>query len=203
MKNDNQVPGFRSMPRPQKAAVLTLSALGLAIIGFWFWQFSSHIKSPFTIIEPSKNSSLANRTIDLHNIDSDSDGLSDYDEINTYRTSPYLEDSDSDGLSDQKEVQKGSDPNCPEGQNCSLPAAVVSSSPASQAGIGTDLEIDTEITSTSTLENMMKGQLDAASLRALLIENGADKAILDQISDEDLMASYRNTLESQNTNNNQ
>ena len=42
--------------------------------------------------------------------DSDSDGLSDYDEIHSYGTNPSLSDSDGDGLTDFTEVSTGYDP---------------------------------------------------------------------------------------------
>jgi hypothetical protein len=38
-------------------------------------------------------------------LDSDGDGLTDYDEVNLYYTNPNDEDSDGDGLSDGDEVQ--------------------------------------------------------------------------------------------------
>jgi len=47
----------------------------------------------------------------LKNIDSDGDGLSDYEEIYIYKTDPYNQDSDGDGLSDYEEVMIfGTDP---------------------------------------------------------------------------------------------
>jgi ELWxxDGT repeat protein len=45
--------------------------------------------------------------------DSDNDGLSDGDEVNTYLTNPIVDDSDLDDLSDGTEVGLGSDPNDP------------------------------------------------------------------------------------------
>lgn len=47
---------------------------------------------------------------DPSNPNSDDDGLSDGDEVNTYGTDPLDSDSDNDGLSDGKEVEAGSDP---------------------------------------------------------------------------------------------
>ncbi|MFO7660092.1 MAG: OmpA family protein [Candidatus Cloacimonadaceae bacterium] len=43
---------------------------------------------------------------DLNKLDTDGDGLSDYDEINKYRTDPKKADTDGDGLSDGDEVLK-------------------------------------------------------------------------------------------------
>lgn len=47
----------------------------------------------------------------LKNLDSDSDGLSDFDETSLYKTDPYNPDSDSDGLNDYEEIMiLGTDP---------------------------------------------------------------------------------------------
>lgn len=42
--------------------------------------------------------------------DTDGDGISDYDEINTYHTDPLEIDSDNDGMSDGEEIQAGTSP---------------------------------------------------------------------------------------------
>lgn len=47
----------------------------------------------------------------LKSVDTDRDGLSDYDEINVHRTSPTNPDTDVDEWSDGEEIQKGTDPN--------------------------------------------------------------------------------------------
>ena len=47
----------------------------------------------------------------LKNIDTDNDGLSDYDELYVYNTDPYNPDTDGDGLSDYEEIMIfGADP---------------------------------------------------------------------------------------------
>jgi hypothetical protein len=50
--------------------------------------------------------------------DTDGDGLSDWHELNVFKTSPYLRDTDSDGEPDNIEIAKGTNPTCPEGQVC-------------------------------------------------------------------------------------
>ncbi len=50
----------------------------------------------------------------LRALDSDGDGLSDYDELFTYYTNPYGADTDSDGFSDKYEVDNSLDPVDPE-----------------------------------------------------------------------------------------
>ena len=49
--------------------------------------------------------------------------MNDYVELYNSRTSPYLRDSDSDGIDDKAEIDQGTDPNCPKGQDCGLPVA--------------------------------------------------------------------------------
>ena len=44
------------------------------------------------------------------NKDSDSDGISDFDEINKYSTKPNHSDTDEDGISDSGEIKLGTDP---------------------------------------------------------------------------------------------
>ncbi|MBQ7155732.1 MAG: VWA domain-containing protein [Synergistaceae bacterium] len=46
----------------------------------------------------------------MTNPDTDYDGLSDYDELNTYRTDPLNPDTDGDGVDDGTEIEIGSDP---------------------------------------------------------------------------------------------
>ena len=138
----------------------------------------------------------------LTQVDTDHDGLSDYDEINNYHTSPYLEDTDSDGIPDGVEVKNGTDPNCPTGKVCNgtdiAPLASSTNSSLSTSTIETpslSLPADMASGSQQILQNALDGKADAATLRQLLLTSGADKSMLDQISDEDLMKSYQETLQ--------
>lgn len=72
--------------------------------------------------EPAGETASAGESLpsleELMTKDSDNDGLSDFQELNMYGTSPYLADSDSDGYSDKEEIDGGFDPNCPKGEDC-------------------------------------------------------------------------------------
>ncbi|NHJ05345.1 MAG: hypothetical protein EAX90_11010, partial [Candidatus Heimdallarchaeota archaeon] len=46
--------------------------------------------------------------------DSDSDGLSDGEEVNTHNTNPLDEDTDGDGFDDAEEIAAGTDPTDPD-----------------------------------------------------------------------------------------
>jgi len=186
---------FKDLPKPQKNAVIILAALAVFIIVFWVWQMGAHINRPFNykVASSGTDTSDADYNNLLKNTDTDHDDLSDYEEIYTYQTSPYLEDTDSDGLSDQKEVDSGTDPTCPQGKDCNV--AIDTSTAATINASGTSLDLTGA--DEAALQNALNGQSDAAALRQLLISSGASAEELNQISDADLMKSYQETLQSQ------
>ena len=197
---------FKNIPQKQKIAVFALAILALIIVIFWAWEFNTRLTSPFSTPSSNKKtnttSSNSTSTMSLTQVDTDHDGLSDYDEINNYHTSPYLEDTDSDGIPDGVEVKNGTDPNCPTGKVCNgtdiAPLASSTNSSLSTSTIETpslSLPADMASGSQQILQNALDGKADAATLRQLLLTSGADKSMLDQISDEDLMKSYQETLQ--------
>lgn len=206
---------FKNIPRKQKIAVFILALGAIVIVVFWAWQFNTRLASPFkSPIDNQKNTAVSpnltdatSTVIDLHNVDTDHDGLSDYDEINIYHTSPYLEDTDSDGIPDGVEVKNSTDPNCPTGKVCNgiNDTTAASSTLATSTGAAPTsvnipaLSIPADVASSSqqAIQDAISGKADATTLRQLLITSGADKAMLDQISDADLMASYQQTLQNQ------
>ena len=91
--NDNYDFGKRQKNR--QTVIIVLSILSTVIIFFGVWQIRNRIVSPFILDEvliAKKNSSEAALSdyIDSINIDTDGDGLSDYDEQYIYGTSPFL-----------------------------------------------------------------------------------------------------------------
>ena len=80
--------------------------------GYHFTGWSGDINgadTTLTFIANSSKSIIVNFAQDLN--DSDNDGLSNYNEIVTYKTDMNKADSDGDGILDGQEVQIGSDPN--------------------------------------------------------------------------------------------
>ena len=202
--NDNYDFGKRQKNR--QTVIIVLSILSTVIIFFGVWQIRNRIVSPFILDEvliAKKNSSEAALSdyIDSINIDTDGDGLSDYDEQYIYGTSPFLEDTDSDGIPDKVEIERGTDPNCPEGQNCSgsyfaEQNADVETTSNNDLDL-TNLNGDKELTE-EELRAALAGQVDAAVLRTFLLEGGVDQEVLAGISDEELLASYQEVLNKQN-----
>lgn len=203
---------FKNIPRKQKVAVFALAIGAIVIIVFWAWEFNNRLVSPFTADSDKKVNTVtvnSSSTINVvNNVDTDHDGLSDYDETNNYKTSPYLEDTDSDGILDNEEVKNGTDPLCPTGKTCngSDDTTPIASSTNTSVGSSSSLietpslSLPSDMASGSQqiLQNALEGKADAATLRQLLITSGADKSMLDQISDEDLMKSYQETLQNNN-----
>lgn len=105
----------------------------------------------------------------LKTVDTDGDGLSDYDELYNLHTSPYLKDSDGDGLSDSAEIQSGTDPNCPKGKACE------------------GFRPLTSITDST-------GNLTPQFLRQALAAAGVPQATLDSASDATLLQIYNQAI---------
>jgi len=189
---------IQNLPKTQKIAVISLATVAVAIVVLSIWQFRYRVNSPFQVEE---NQTEISDIFDF-NTDTDHDGLTDYDETNVYQTSIYLEDSDSDGISDKDEIDRESDPNCPEGTDCTSSATNFNTTGGSATTTDIDYTLPNDLNAASSseesLRNALSGETTAAELRKVLIESGADQALLDQISDEDLLKSYQEVLNNQN-----
>lgn len=214
---DNKVTRFsntQNYSKNQKIAAIMLALFAIIVLVMWTIQFNSGLKSPF--IYKGKESTTTEElpteeqtNAELRSKDTDKDGLNDYEELNVYKTSPYIEDSDSDGIKDGDEIEKGTDPNCPTGRDCNSSESSTSSTEEKQSDNSTlnsllnqynqmdqlDQEILEKTTQDSNLSDLQSGKIDAQNLRQLLISTGMDKSVLDQISDEELISSYKETLQ--------
>jgi hypothetical protein len=206
----------RNLGKNQKVAVGILAVSAVLVIILWTVQLKNSINSPFIYNQddsaqtssscPDGNCGVSQESLMAK--DTDKDGLSDWDELNTYKTSPYLEDSDSDGFTDKEEIEKNTDPNCPAGRNCSSSTIDSSDSAGgtttdnSSSSVDLNLDLDKAVNNSSPtqeedLQKMLVGQSDASALRQMLVEAGMDEEMLNEISDEDLMASYQEILQSE------
>jgi len=209
LDNNNDNYDFGKRKKSRQAVVVLLLVLSTGVVFFGLLQIINRINSPFILDEamiaslPSTEEVLGDYTGSL-NADTDGDGLSDYDELHLYKTSPYLGDTDSDGIFDKDEIDRGTDPKCPEGQNCLEENYFVEEKigsdllaiPNNDSGL-TNLNSSEEFTD-EKLREVLAGQVDAQVLRTLLLEGGIEQAVLDEISDEELLASYQEALNKQN-----
>jgi hypothetical protein len=194
-----------------KTRLIILGFFTVAILVFWTLQMQANINGPFQLGDEYSNLSRNNSNdigtctgpdclsdAELREKDTDKDGLSDWEEINIYGTSPYLADTDSDGISDTEEIAQGTDPNCAEGTSCE----------AREIEPNLDIDIEEELNRLSEsisvpeedeerLEEALSGTMDAESLRVLMLESGMEEDLINSFSDEELMALYRKTLTQQ------
>lgn len=192
----------------QKIAAGALIVFAFLAIIMWIFQFQRGLNSSFIYDDNSDNGEQVvlqqeDSETSLRSKDTDGDNLSDWDELYFYRTSPYLEDSDSDGFSDGDEVDSGNDPNCPIGRDCSGFNAVddLNNSESQKTnngilgnsliGVGQEQDIN------KLLESILSGGGEASALRQMLLDSGFSQDILGQISDEDLLNAYQETLKQQ------
>lgn len=215
------------LDKNQKIAAASLAVFGILVVVLWFAQLKNNIYGPFNAPAGQNQVATDAQTSDeaLKTKDTDGDGLSDYDELNIYKTSPYLEDTDGDGLKDGDEVKAGTDPNCPKGKTCGqglLDNAAAQDASASGSTVSPDAGLNNLTNQNQTLNSLLNQfgatgpaaqpasgaalsadqlnalkNIDAASLRQLLIQAGMPQATLDKISDADLMKSYSETFNGQ------
>ncbi len=190
-----------------KFFLILLVFFSMFIIFAWSFGVKNIINKPFEKKYTNQNNEIINNFSNpqdklLQSIDTDGDGLNDWDEVNVYNTSPYIVDSDSDGYSDLDEVKSGNNPVCATGTDCGTDGfeSVPRVTPDVQIGVPGQDNLSGEATDMLSetkkqiFEEMLGGKSNAESLRKIFIEAGMDKEILDQISDEDLLDSYRQIL---------
>src|SRR3989339_859876 len=113
---------IRRLSSGQKVGFVLLMVFGILTISIGFMQMRNTIYNPFVIKPTGLLSSqiFMDEATKLQQLDTDNDTLSDYEELEFYNTSPYLPDTDSDGTDDNIEIENGTDPLCPEGQDCAI-----------------------------------------------------------------------------------
>lgn len=155
--------------------------------------------------------------------DTDSDSISDFDELYVFRTSPFLQDSDSDGIDDGDEIEDQTDPNCPRGKTCNQRsvASVLgagaetvepgggssstftpeSSQDDTPAGISEEAIMEIVIETFGDPETLTPEyiaekltSMESDELRTFLVNIGIPKDILDQTDDATIRALLQQTL---------
>ncbi len=163
---------------------ITIRFVAVLAVIIGIWQIRNAIRLPFVVnLPPEENVNLLSSDLlggsDSNRIDTnkdtDADGLTDADEQNIYRTSAYLTDTDSDGLTDKQEVDKKTDPLCPEGQTCLRPA------------------LDNSVNTTELLPEGLK----STDLRTMLKQSGVSEDVLKNYDDATLQSLYQELVGNQ------
>ncbi|KKU73949.1 MAG: hypothetical protein UX98_C0003G0024 [Parcubacteria group bacterium GW2011_GWA2_47_26] len=171
-------------------AVIVLFILGASTLTLALSTFKTRLQAPFRLPPPPPraNSSFTVEDLLTSTKDTDRDGLTDAQELQVYKTSPFLEDSDSDGLSDKFEIEAGTDPNCPTGKDCRL-AILPSAQEVQRQQMGSSLYDATII---SRLQQTgVPGISDANSIRTFLRRGGVSETVLNQFNDEALIRMFQ------------
>ncbi len=204
--------GLDNFDKRHKKAFLGIFIVAILVMVLWVMQLRKNIIYPlYGGVDPKvlqEQAAARNQTqvseeeTAMRARDTDKDGISDWDELNVYKTSPYLADSDSDGFSDKSEIDSGNDPNCPKGKNCFLSSDQTnqgSDSLSSGEILNNSLQTPSSTITPSTGSGLSAEQKkairdtlgekinDAPTIRALLSQLGMDKATLDGLSDKEII----------------
>ncbi|MBI4281111.1 hypothetical protein HY628_02860 [Candidatus Uhrbacteria bacterium] len=191
---------LQKTPQHEQMALGAVILGGIVALIFGFSYLARSIENPLRLKPTSYKTPLereAEGNAELRTKDTDQDGLTDYDELHVWNTSPYLPDSDSDGYSDKTELESGNNPNCPTGRQCGPVEGAgsgegqgqTSSQPSDFTPGPQTTEISAGLLGLDLLEN-----LPAQELRKLLLEYGVPQKQLDALNDEDLVKLYRDSV---------
>ncbi len=171
-------------PQGHRAGAWVVLVMGLIGLALGIYQWRGSFAAAFARTGPAfktPDQVESDRIAALKTKDTDSDGLTDYDETYIYKTSPYLKDSDSDGIADKTEINKGTDPNCAGDQCAALSGtAIVSATTTDQA----TTDVAAQILNPTP-----------AQIRALMLQSGLKQEDLDKIDDATLLDLYRQSLQ--------
>ncbi len=191
----------KSLATSQKIGLGVLSFFVVGAIGLGVMSTINSIKAPFvkkatdvvdtTYLTDALNSAQDDKEAQKK-LDTDADGLSDYDELNLYHTSPYLKDTDGDSYSDKEEIGNGYDPNCV-GQTCSTGITKTDSAQATLGLPDTTATVQGSANVDASIEQLRKSTPE--QIRKQLAEKGVPEDKLKAISDEKLVELYQKSLD--------
>jgi len=199
-----------SLTKEQKTGFVLLLVFGILVVGLGMLQMRNTIYNPFAIqFSVLEEEGLVNDFEGrLKNLDTDHDGLMDWDELNIYSTSPYLSDTDSDGIEDKQEIDHDMDPLCPKGQDCGAVEYIEEGITTSTLEVGSspllgnvedvyDVGVDSGVLADENGENMYTQALtNVDSLRNLLLTTGEiSQEELEKIDDATLMRMTESLLQ--------
>lgn len=194
---------FSRLSRYEKVSAVVLVFFAIAAVFLGIAQTRARILDGGRTRKQPIQVGASAPAVDPTKEDTDKDGLTDYDEIMKYKSSPYLADSDSDGLSDAQEVAAGENPNCPKDQVCIGVGAAAgvdafaqeNTDAASSAGVETDSS--TASPPATATSPSMQAPFDPKTVRETLKGAGVSEDVLTRVDDATLKKLYEDTLREQ------
>ncbi len=186
--------------REQKAGYAVVIACGVLAVTLGVFYMGKHITSPFAINYTGDRlltgeAARAAEVTAQKSLDTDLDGMNDYDEMNVYGSSPYLSDTDGDGMNDNMEITSGGDPTCAIGAACSNTNDALIGNTVSAGDLleGTGVSAAAATTSIDQIKQMLTN-MSPADIRTMLIDAGGDAAQITAMSDTEVTAMYAETV---------
>ena len=193
--DDSSQPKKSILSKEQKTGFVLLLAFAFFAVGLGVLQIRNTMYYKFALNNQiSVDVKNQINTVDaLRFRDTDRDGLSDFDELYVYGTSPYLPDTDGDGIPDGVEVKNGTNPLCAEGQDCSLTSGDTALMNASTTVSSTP--VDLQAPATQPIVDLQNSLTDPVKIRQLLVDyGGLKKEIVDTYSDSQLLQLVKDTV---------
>jgi hypothetical protein len=194
-------------PKPNTlvALIITAGAIG---IGLGVFQLYRGLKLPNAVSDSAATiNNTRNELIALQERDTDQDSISDFDELYSYSTSPYLPDTDSDGVPDQDEIAAGTDPNCPAGKTCRDQSVNDNTNAGNTNALTNLFDINANanaadntngVVPENTIVNPTLDQVSNEELRDVLKKSGVPTETVDNMDDATLRELYAQALAEEN-----
>ncbi|HBD05141.1 TPA: hypothetical protein DCZ32_01645 [Candidatus Uhrbacteria bacterium] len=194
-----------AMSKDQKNGWIVFFVFALLTFVIGFKYLGNQLRSPFesnyegpAYQTPEERDQAKNEQ--MKQLDSDEDGLTDYDELYVYQTSPYIKDTDSDGFSDSVEIASGNNPNCASGATCATDSAEeirpVVSGPTDIVLSIPGFDSSNPALQLNTQEDLLKyfQTLSSDEIRKMLLDSGMEKELVDKLSDEEIIEIFNQAL---------
>lgn len=200
-----EIDGQEKQLKNNHAVEIFLLVIGVSALILGFLRFNSTINN---VLNQNKTDNKnytdyqeqdLQEILDLQNRDTDNDSLSDYDEINIYRTSPYLDDTDSDGYSDKQEIENNEDPLCPRGQKCGVQSGDNQQNDNTKNSLKNNIgNFDqfqpTNNNNSSGSEKFLSGQASLNEIKQMLLQAGLPIEEINKIPDNEIVKMYYETV---------
>ncbi|MCX6795253.1 MAG: hypothetical protein NT165_00780 [Candidatus Falkowbacteria bacterium] len=158
---------MREFDKNQKVAIIALGCVAIFVFFGAFWQLHNRLVSPFNTGTAEKNKKIS-FGCQGGNCQNDISALMTRQDIATASGTP---------------IASG---------NLDVPDRLKAS--AASSSLSLSLGSSTDPVQEAELQNLLSGQGSAASIRALMLQSGADANMLKQVSDADLIQIYQESL---------